>query len=260
LQVKAEKRFSHGLWVLGSYTVEKWIANTYDLQGQNPGANAGASISPYERQRDKALSPWDVPQTINVSVVYRLPFGKGQRFLTHTSTVVDRVVGGWEASTIFRANSGIPFEFYANAGTFCNIPTQLAAACIPGVIPGQNPMAQKPGGSYNPNLPLFNRNAFEGSNGFDFSTGQGSPISGYRGSPFHNEDFNLTKNIAITERFKFQVGVQFFNMWNYHFFTSSNTWGVGAAFTTDLSNPAFGLPTGNVTAPRNIQLGGRVEF
>ncbi len=38
LQIKAERRFSHGLWVLGSYTLEKWIANTYDLQGQNPGA------------------------------------------------------------------------------------------------------------------------------------------------------------------------------------------------------------------------------
>jgi hypothetical protein len=257
LQVKAEKRFSHGLWVLGSYTLEKWIANTYDLQGQNPGAQ----VSPFQRTRVKALSPWDTPQTLNLSVVYDLPIGRGKRYLGGSNRLVDRAVGGWQVSTILRANSGIPFEFYAPPGTaFCNVPSQLAAACIPGVISGSNPLAQKPGGSYNPNQALFNKNAFEGANGFSFNTGQGSPISGYRGSPFHNEDLNLTKTVALTERVKFQLGVQLFNMWNYHFFTSSNTWGVGAAFVTDLSNPAFGLPTGNVTAPRNIQLGGRIEF
>ncbi|MGA2986568.1 MAG: TonB-dependent receptor [Terriglobia bacterium] len=253
LQVKAERRFSHGLWVLGSYTLEKWIANTYDLQGVNPGA----LVSPYQRTRDKALSPWDTPQTLNVSVVYRLPIGRGQRFLGNIGGLADRVVGGWEASTVFRANSGIPFEFTSSE---CNVPSQFSSACIPGVISGQNPLAQKPGGSYNPNQPLFNKNAFEGANGFNFYSGQGAPISGYRGSSFHNEDLNLTKKVALTERIKFQVGVQLFNMWNYHFFTSSNTWGVGSAFTTDLNSPVFGLPTGNVTSPRNIQLGGRLEF
>ncbi len=207
------------------------------------------------------MSPWDTPQTLNLSVVYDLPIGRGKRFLGGSNRLVDRAVGGWQVSTIFRANSGIPFEFSAAPGTaFCNVPSQLAAACIPGVISGSNPLAQKPGGSYNPNQPLFNKNAFEGANGFSFYTGQGSPISGYRGSPFHNEDLNLTKTVALTERVKFQLGVQLFNMWNYHFFTSSNTWGVGAAFVSDLSNPDFGLPTGNVTAPRNIQLGGRIEF
>ncbi|HEX5482387.1 MAG TPA: TonB-dependent receptor, partial [Terriglobia bacterium] len=33
LQVKAEKRFSGGLWFQTSYTLEKWVANTWDLQG-----------------------------------------------------------------------------------------------------------------------------------------------------------------------------------------------------------------------------------
>jgi hypothetical protein len=59
---------------------------------------------------------------------------------------------------------------------------------------------------------------------------------------------------------KFQLGAQFFNMWNYHFFSSSNTWGSGAAFVADMNSPQFGLPTGNVTSPRNIQLGARLDF
>jgi hypothetical protein len=253
LQVKAEKRFSHGLWVLASYTLEKWLSNTYDLQAINPEG----LISPFERQRDKTLNPWDTPQTFNLSVVYNLPFGRGQRFLGNSGGLTNRVLGGWELSTLFRATSGIPFEFYSS---LCNVPSQFSASCIPGVLPGMNPLAQTPGGSYNPNKPLFNANAFEGVNGFNFYTGQGSAISNYRGSPFHDQDLNLTKRIALTERFKFQVGVQFFNMWNYHFFTASNTWGAGAAFTTDLNSPVFGQPTGNVTSPRNIQLGARLEF
>jgi hypothetical protein len=252
MQLKAEKRFSHGFWVLGSYTLEKWVANTYDLQGLNPGG----LVNPYQRQRAKALSPWDSPQTFNVSLVYYLPFGQGKRYL-NSGGVVDKIVGGWEVSTVFRATSAIPLDFYSSQ---CNVPSQFGASCIPGVLPGMTPFAQKPGGGYNPNNVLFNKNAFEGANGFNFYTGQGSPISNYRGSPFHNQDLNLLKNFAITERVKFQVGVQFFNMWNYHFFTSSNTWGTGAAFVTDLNSPQFGLPTGNVTSPRNIQVAGRLDF
>jgi hypothetical protein len=253
LQIKAEKRYSHGLWVMAAYTMEKWISNTYDLQAINPGG----AVSPYDRQRGKGLNPWDTPHTLNLSVVYALPVGRGQRFLGHSNRLLDRVVGGWEVSTVVRATSGIPFEFYSSE---CTVPSQFDAACIPGVLSGQSPFLQSLGGSYNPNQLLFNKSAFEGANGFSFNTGQGSPVSSYRGSPFHDEDLNLTKRVAITERVKFQIGAQFFNMWNFHFFTASNTWGTGSAFTTDLNSAVFGQPTGNVTSPRNIQLAARVEF
>jgi hypothetical protein len=68
------------------------------------------------------------------------------------------------------------------------------------------------------------------------------------------------KNTKISERFTFQLRAEFFNMWNWHRFVTGGTWGVGRAFTEDVASPTFGLWTGNVSTPRNIQLGAKLIF
>jgi len=130
--------------------------------------------------------------------------------------------------------------------------------CIPGVIPGANPKAQT--GKFNPNLPYLNKAAFEGASGFNFTPGQGSAVSNIRQPGYHNEDFTLEKLFNITERVKGQINVQAFNMWNWHCYCQSNTWGTGQAYQTDLNNPEFGELTGLVTSPRSFQLGVRLIF
>jgi hypothetical protein len=253
LQAKLEKRFSHGLWLLTSYTDEKWITDAADIQGYSQGQG----ISPFERERNKGLSPFDTPQSLSIGFMYDLPFGPGRQFLATKSGVIGKLVGGWQVSTIVRAQSGIPIEFYSSE---CNVPSQFAAGCIPAVIPGQDPFAQSTGGSYNPNMPLFNKAAFQGQNGFNFDFGNGSPVSNYRIGPFYNEDLNLVKNIALTERLNLQFSAQAFNVWNWHFFSGSNTWGTGTAFNTDLNSPLFGMPTGVITDPRAVQVAARLTF
>jgi len=46
-------------------------------------------------------------------------------------------------------------------------------------------------------------------------------------------------------------------VWNFHIFTASNA---GGFVNTDIASPSFGLWNGNVSAPRNIQLGGKLTF
>ena len=135
--------------------------------------------------------------------------------------------------------------------------------CLPAQIPGVNPFLQSTG-SYDPNKgPLLNRAAFEnGTAGgvFSFYSGAGARVTNLRQSPFTSFNFVLEKNINITERLRFQIRGEFFNLLNTHYFTQGTTWGQQGAFVTDLGSPLFGTWTGQVTTPRNIQLAARFSF
>ncbi len=258
-QFKAEKRFAHGVSMLTSYTLSKLLNSGSDNTQALGLLWSGASgvISPYERQRNKSLAVDDTPQTLSVALIYQLPFGKGQRFV-NKGGVVGKVVGGWEATSIFRATSGIPF-FFRNSS--CNSPSQFREACIPALVPGANPFAQDKG-NFEPSKPLLNVAAFEPTGqlpGGGFFFGQGSRISNLRGFGFHNHDFGLTKETNITERVSFEVRAEFFNVWNWHSFTTGGAWGFGA-FDTDVSSAIFGMWNGSASAPRNIQVGAKITF
>lgn len=247
LQLSAEERFSHGLWLLANYTWSKTLTTSDFVQTSTQVSN----ISPFQKQRNYGLSANDIPQMFNLAFAYDLPFGRGRRWLNQGG-VVNRLVGGWQISTIFRLQDGQPFEFYSG---YCNVPSQFAAGCIPGMFPGANPYAVNKSG-YDPNSginPLFNASAFQPASTFNFNLGDGPRVSNVRGFGYHNQDIALTDNIPLTERFRAAIRVEFFNAWNWHTFN-------GTPFVTDISNPSFGDWNGGVSAPRNIQLGVRFTF
>jgi len=256
-QAKLEKRYSNGLWTLTSYTLQKTVGDADQTQADAlTWSGAHGVISPFERERNKALAVDDVPQTLSEALVYDLPFGKGKRWAANHNKVVNGFVGGWTLATVFRISSGIPFFFRSS---YCNVPGEFAAGCIPGVLPGKSIWAQ-PKSNFEPSQPLFNTSAFEDFNSFNFYLGQGPRISNYRGFGYHNQDFTIMKNFRIKESVNFQLRGEFFNVWNWHTFNCpTQCWGSGA-FTTSLGDPSFGLWNGTVTNPRNIQVVGRLTF
>jgi hypothetical protein len=253
-QAKLEKRFSGGLWFLGSYTLSKLISNSDDVQRIDSGA--AFAFSPFERGRYKSLSTGDVPHSFSGTLVYELPFGQGKRFLS-TGGVADKFLGGWQLTSIFTASSGIPYIFRSGQ---CNVPEQLRAGCVPTILPGADPFAQEQGGNFDPNKPLLNINAFEPANGFNFYTGTGSRTSNVRGFPYYGHQIALIKDTKIGEKVTFQVRGEFFNVWNWHRFVYGGTWGTGRAFDEDVSSPTFGEWTGAISKPRNIQVGAKLIF
>jgi len=250
-QVKAERRSSQGLWFLTSYTLSKLITDADTTQSVMFHGTLQGVISPFQRQRNKALSAMDTLHNLAVSFTYELPVGQGKRFL-NKGGVADKLLGGWQAVSIFRATSGSPFYFRSS---FCNVPDQFQVACIPAVLPGANPFLQDPG-NYNPDKgPLFNAAAFEDPNSFSFYFGQGPRISNLRGPGFHNEDLSLVKKTRITEKTGLQFRVDFFNIFNWHMFNQTGYWFGDQAFDADVASPSFGQWTGAVSFPRSIQFG-----
>ena len=258
LQMKVEKRFSGNLFLLGSYTWSKLLTTAVDNTQADATTWSGVSgvLSPYERNREKGLGQDDVPQSLSVSFVYDLPFGRGKRFLGGSSGVVNKLVGGWQMSSIFHASSGLPYYFRSS---YCNIPYEFRMGCIPGIVPGGNVFAQSKG-SFDPAKgPLFNVDAFEPATSFNFYAGSGSRITTIRGFGYHDQSLAFIKNTKITERLNFQIRAEFFNVWNWHIFENSGEWG-GRAFNNDIASPSFGEWNGSVSNPRNIQVGARIDF
>lgn len=278
MQIKAEKRFSKGVFFLVSYTNSKLITDAADSTQREASQwnGSGGILSPFERRRNRSLAPDDVPQVLSTAVVYELPFGNGKRFLNQGGAV-NKLVGGWQASVVYRYSRGIPFFFRSgrcNAGAF-------AQTCVPGIKPGANPFLQDVNNFDPAKGPLFDIKAFEYDTGrrrpdgsaitvFDsdsglangFYTGSGVRVTNLRGPNFKNIDATLIKNTRLTEKVNFQFRAEFFNLGNFHYFVNPGGFNIGGnlPFDTDVNSPNFGRFTGNVSAPRTIQFGARIEF
>ena len=270
--MKAEKRYSRGLYMLVSYTASKLISDASDNTQQLGGSwNATQGvISPFEKRRARSISSDDVPQVLSAAFVYELPFGQGKRF-ANQGGAVNALVGGWQISPLIHWSRGTPMWF--RSGT-CGVVPQFRQSCLVGVLPGKNPFLQDPN-DYNPNkgcaannpgcAPLLDINAFEPVSNFSAFgyTGVGSRISGFRGPNSKNLDFALTKNTKLMEKLNFQLRFQFFNAFNNHYFFDAanvNNQGSSFAFNNDISRSDFGKWTRGVSSPRTIQIAGRLEF
>ena len=274
-QLKIEKRYSKGLYMLVSYTNSKLLSNASDntQQAAEYGTQQGV-FSPYQESAARSISSDDVPQVVNAAFVYDLPFGRGQKF-ANSNRALNTVVGGWQFSPIIHYSRGTPMWFRST--TSCQVVPQFRQSCLVGTVPGVNPFLQDPT-NYDPGKgPLLNAAAFQPLSDFCIAgtsptctgtfgyTGDGPRISTLRGPNSKNVDFALTKNTRITERLNFQLRFGFFNAFNMHVFTLNNpnninNQGSNFAFFNDISAPNFGGWNGNVSSPRTIQLAGRFEF
>jgi hypothetical protein len=261
-QSKVEKRFSSGTYALVSYTFSKLLTTGADNPQVSRTADwSGVSgvISPFEKDRNKALAMDDVTHTLSTALVYELPFGKGRKYLNQGG-VANAILGGWTASTLFRYSTGIPF-FFRLTGSACNVPAQFRMGCIPALREGANPWAQDLG-SFDPNKgPLFSKDAFEPASAFNFYAGSGPRVSHLRGQSYRNHDLTLIKNTSLGGRINLQFRIEAFNLWNWHSFSAPGTANSGvSAFNTDVASPDFGKWNGTVTNPRNVQFAVRLEF
>ena len=125
LQVTAGKNFSNGLQFLVTYVWSKSIDDS-SLQDDNTSFlgssdNGSLIMDPNKPYLDRSLSTFDVPQVFQASYVYALPFGRGHRFLSGSSRLVDAFLGGWMTNGIWRISEGRPLTMTLADGT--SLPT-----------------------------------------------------------------------------------------------------------------------------------------
>ena len=118
LQLRVEKRFSHGLQTLVTYTWSKSLddASTTDGSVSWLGGNANGPQDPNNRRLERGLSTFDIPRVLQLSYVYELPIGRGKALLGNSSSVVNAVLGGWQTNGIWRFNDGRPILLGLSGG------------------------------------------------------------------------------------------------------------------------------------------------
>lgn len=115
LQVEFRRRFTQGLSLQANYTFSKVLtdvsssteANQTRVEPLLDNANPGL---------DYARPSYDRPHTFNFNGLYELPFGNGRRFL-NSGGVLDRIVGGFQFTSIVNISSGVPLSILDTRGT-----------------------------------------------------------------------------------------------------------------------------------------------
>src|SRR5215472_195574 len=134
LQVSAEKRFSRGLTFTAGYTFSRALdmgggGNSATAEGRNNVQN------PRNLRLDYGLADFNYSQRFTLSGVYDLPFGRGRQFQAHAGSVLNAVAGGWQADSIFQAQTGPPGSLSmststANTGT-AQYPNRICDGNLP---------------------------------------------------------------------------------------------------------------------------------
>jgi hypothetical protein len=191
----AEKRMARGFTMLFSYTGGKIISDSLATP-VNFGPIEQASIvgwqnGKYNRRAERSIDPTDVSQRATISLLYELPFGRGQQGW-------NRLIGGWQVNTIGIMQTGIPLVVRGANNQRADRPDSTGVAAKL-----DNPTAQK----------WFDTTQFVNPAPFTFGN-VGKTIPNVRAPGTVNWDLSLIKNTRITERLNVQLRAESFNFLN----------------------------------------------
>lgn len=240
LQTKLEKRFSNGFYLMNSFTWSKAIDNASGHLEANNGDNSRANYR--NLPADRGVSGYNQPLNNTTTVVYDLPFGKGQKFGSSWNKATDYVLGGWRLTGINTMASGNPVNLsYSPSSDFS---VSGAPTYRPNVL--GDPMM--PEGQRDRLHWLNSANVVAPTDRTQPFGNAGRNIA--RAPSMFNLDLGLHKDFAVTERFTVSFRTEAFNLLNKTNFGPPNA---------NISNTNFGTITSTYPA-RQLQFGLKVLF
>ena len=248
LQIKAEtKSARHGIYALIGYTYSR----SYDTGFTDGlGSIIGATYFPLPNWQslDWGLSQINLNHNFTASVIYQLPFGKGQKWGNNWNGALNAIGGGWELTAIEKVTSGFPvFVYDSNNTSGANLENTNAQSFI---RPNQNcdPVLSNPTLSE-----WFNPGCFSQPKPGQLGNANRTPLSG---PDFVNTDFSIIKHFVPREGMRIDFRTEFFNLFNHPQFGAPGGNGEGADFNT----PTFAVVNYTVNNPRLIQFALKLAF
>jgi hypothetical protein len=249
-QLLVEKRYSHGLTIMGAYTWSK-------------SEEALSFLNPQDPAPKKNIGAVDRPQRLVISAVYELPFGRGHHFLANDNRGLELLVGGWQLNYIETIQSGTPVGLPSNANLLSDPSSNVSKSRQTWF----NPCVQA--------APTFNTTTGQYIAGGTYYQGKAATCTAawqiinsanldYRVSAFQTAairnpsapiaDLSVSKALKFTERYNAQVRLEAFNV--------TNTWiPNGPNTTVSVTNTSFGLiPSSQSNINRQVQLGFKFLF
>ena len=237
--LSAEKRMSKGLTLLVSFTGGKVIsdslANPVNFGAVEQVNQISYQDGKFNRKLERSVDPTDVSKRGVVSLLYELPFGRGQG-------LASRLVGGWQVNTIGIMQTGLPVIITGANNFLAARPNSTGTAANI-----RNPTA----------LAWFDTSQFVNPSDYTYGT-IGRVLPDVRGPGTVNWDLSAIKNTRFMERFNLQFRAEAFNFLNHvNLGIPSGTFTAGTNGKN--INGAFGTITSARDA-RNIQFGLKLIF
>jgi len=235
LQISFDKRYSHGLTLLATYTLSKNIEALSYLNGQ-------------DEKPGRTLADWDRPHRLVFAPIYELPFGPGRRFLNQPHGWGSRLAGNWQVIFTGTIQSGDPMSIPANVWLLGDPRLEHPTwdrmfktgvidvnGTVRNVLPGEEPVFQI--------RPPF--------------TLRTTPLryGNLRNQWANTFEASLKKGIRVREGMNLEMRLELFNVFNTPVFSSDPN--------LTPTSPNFGKifrDTGQQNRPRVIQLGFRFEY
>jgi hypothetical protein len=241
LQATLNKRFSHGLQMLLSYT---WSHSLDYYSGSDVSDVTLLPGDMVNENHNYASSDFDRRHRFVASYLYNLPdaYHGGSAF-------AKKLVNTWSVSGIVTLQSGVPFSIYGQDAAFEATMADLAPGRTLASAIKSGDVADRLG---NKNNPYFDTSAFvQPVTIGDLGFGQlGRNI--IRGPKQIDTDFSIIKSIPVTESQHAEFRAEFFNLFN----------NVNFANPVNIIYPSsnFGSIVSTTTGPRVIQFALKYNF
>ncbi|HLA95881.1 MAG TPA: hypothetical protein VK612_09185, partial [Pyrinomonadaceae bacterium] len=247
LQIKLERRFSKGLYLLNSFTWSKAIDNGSQVL-EEPNGNTGTPQDVNNFKNDKGIGAYDQPFNNTTSFVYELPLGRGRWIGGDMNHIIDAFIGGWTLNGINTMTSGQPINFrYGPSSITNNLPSFLGGVALrPDITCDPINRGDRP----NPTTDYFAASCFSIPQPYAPFGNAGRNIA--RSNSYFNLDLAVQKQfkLPITDSTRIDLRAEFFNLFNKTNF--------GAAAST-FGGAGFGQISSAFPA-RQIQLALKVSF
>ncbi len=204
LQMRAERRFTHGFTFQLSYTWAKTMQATEFLNPTDP--------RPYE-----TLSDLDRTHRTVVSGIWELPFGRGRTMGSHWPAALDFFAGGWQLNGVMQRQSGAALGFGDAWTLFTGNPDDVRLSKDTRNVDRW----------FNTNAG-FNRNSAQQlSNNIRVSPLR---MSSVRGPEQARWELSAIKNFRVTEKVRTQFRAECLNAFNHPNLSAPNTTPTSSAF------------------------------
>jgi len=245
LQAKLEHRLSNGLYLLNSFTWSRAIDNASGHLDTPNNDNSRVNLANLKGETGE--SAYDQPVNDTLTVVWDVPFGKGRRWGSGVSTLVNNVLGDWQISAMNSATAGQPVNLIYSISSSATVSSLLN---------------YRPNVSGSPKNPSSSRvKTATALTGYLSSTavtvpGASTPYGSAGRNSFRSEGFNqldlgLHKELRLwNEQSKLDIRGEAFNMLNHVNYQAPDS---------NRSNGSFGNITSAFPA-RQMQVAAKLSF
>lgn len=276
LQLRFQRRLSHGLQALGSYS---W-AHSIDTAsaGSLYGDQSNDLVPGLNPNINRGSSSFDIRNSFSAGVTYDIP-------VSEMNTPMKAILRGWSVENVWQAHSALPADVY-DGGIF-SLSTGAVAFIRPNVVPGHPLYLYKAqcASTFQQLLELSSEEMCPGGRGFNPAAFSPPPTdangnalqqgdlarNALRGFGAFQWDFAVHRNFLIGDSLKLQFRAEMFNLLNHPMFgppvsdTSAAEFGIS---TQTLGQYLAGGSVGNggfnslyqIGGSRSIQFGLKLQF